>query len=102
MPPSADQLAQRLASVLSADALITNDTALAAHKIDGKQPKLVCRPESPENVAEALKVCAGARAAVTPWGGGSAIAIGNPPRQVDVVLTTTKLDRLIEHDDANL
>src|SRR5262245_36897425 len=102
MQTSADQLAQRLVTALGGDALINDTNALAAYKVDGRQPKLVCCPESPEKVAAALKICAEAHAAVTPRGGGSALAIGNPPRHIDVVMATTKLNGIIEHDDANL
>ena len=102
MKLSVEQLAKQLEFVLGADSLITNPDGLAAHGIDGKQPKLICRPESPEQIAVALKICAEAEAAVVPWGGGTALAIGNPPRQVDVVLTTHRLDRVLDHDHANL
>ncbi|HWP22692.1 MAG TPA: FAD-binding oxidoreductase, partial [Candidatus Binatia bacterium] len=84
------------------DALAIAPEALAARRIDGKQPAVVCRPPSAEQIATALKICSEARAAVAPWGGGTAMAIGNPPRQIDVVLETTRLDRVIDHDHANL
>jgi glycolate oxidase FAD binding subunit len=99
---TADQLAQRLASALGAEAVIADTNAIAKGKIDDKQPHFICRPRSPEEIASALKICSEARAAVVPWGGGAAMAIGNPPRQADVILTTTRLDRVIDHDHANL
>ena len=102
MKLSVEQLAKQLESVLGAGALVTDANALAVHKIDGRQPQMVCRPESPEQIAEALRICAEAQAAVAPWGGGTALAIGNPPRQVDVVLTTNRLNGVLEHDHANL
>ncbi len=37
-----------------------------------------------------------------PMAGGTAMALGNPPRQADVVLKLSRLDRVIEHDSANL
>ena len=59
-------------------------------------------PASTEQVGAALSLCAEARAAVIPWGGGTAMALGNPPRRADVVVRTTGLQRSIEHDAANL
>ncbi len=55
-----------------------------------------------EQVSAVLRLCAEADATVTPWGGGTAMALGNPPRQVEVVLNTGRLDRVIDHDPANL
>ena len=97
-----DQLAQRLAAELGLDAVSLDADRLATHKIDGKQPVLVCTPGTRDQVSAALRLCADAAASVIPWGGGTAMALGNPPRQVDVVLNTSRLNGVIEHDHANL
>ena len=99
MKPSVEHLATQLEAVLGADA-VTSD--VAAFSIGDTKPKLVCRPHSAEHIAAALRLCIEAEAAVIPWGGGTAMAIGNPPRQADVVIETRKLNRVIEHDHANL
>lgn len=99
-PP--DQLAQRLESELGADAVVLNAERLTSHNIDGKQPALVCTPCTVDQVSAALRLCSETAASVIPWGGGTAMALGNPPRQVDVVLDTGRLDRVIDHDHANL
>ena len=101
MKLTAEQLAQRLASELGADAVSLDADLLSSHRVDGKQPALVCTPDR-ESASAALRLCAEADAAITPWGGGSAMALGNPPRQVDVVLDTGRLNRVIDHDPANL
>lgn len=97
-----DQLGQRLAAELGADAVKLESRSLTDHCVDGKQPSLVCSPDTPEQIAGALRICAEAAAAVIPWGGGTAMPIGNPPRAVDVVIDTHRLNRIIEHDHANL
>ena len=101
MKLTAEKLAQRLASELGADAVSLDADLLSSHRVDSKQPALVCTPDR-ESASAALRLCAEADAAITPWGGGSAMALGNPPRQVDVVLDTSRLDRVIDHDPANL
>ncbi|MDH3444253.1 MAG: FAD-binding oxidoreductase, partial [Deltaproteobacteria bacterium] len=97
-----DGLAQRLESELGADSVTGNPGALSAHAIDGKAPALVCSPATPEQVAATLRVCSEARAELIPWGGGTAIGIGNPPHEACVVLKLTRINRIIEHDHANL
>jgi len=102
MKCSIDQLAQRLGAELGAAAVVTEPSVLASHIVDGMQPALVCFPSTAEQIAAALRVAAEADAAVIPWGGGTAMQIGNRPRSLDVVMQTSRLDRVIEHDDANL
>ena len=35
--------------------------------------------------------------AVSPRGGGTKMGLGNPPRQVDLILSTARMDEIIEH-----
>jgi glycolate oxidase FAD binding subunit len=102
MKSTVDQLAQRLAAEVGVVAVVTEQSALASHIVDGMQPALVCSPSTSEQIAAALRICAEAEAAVIPWGGGTAMPIGNRPSALDVVIETSRLDRAIEHDDANL
>jgi glycolate oxidase FAD binding subunit len=103
MKVDVEQLAKQLEIALGATAVTSDPSgSIASYSIDGKQPKLVCRPESAEQIAAALRLCTEAEVAVIPWGGGTAMAIGNPPRQTDVVIDLRKLNRVIEHDHANL
>src|SRR6266705_40691 len=102
MKPSIDQLNKRLELELGADAVKNDPSLLAAYTVDAKIPTLLCCPETPEQVAATLRLCSELDAAVTPWGGGAAVRIGNLPRQVDAVLELSHLDRVIEHDHANL
>jgi glycolate oxidase FAD binding subunit len=103
MKVNVEQLANQLETALGAGAVAEAEFGFeSAHSIDGKQPKLVCRPESAEQIAAALRLCNEVAATVTPWGGGTAMAIGNLPRQVDVIVETRKLNHVIEHDHANL
>ncbi len=75
---------------------------LALHRIDGITPHLVTTPASAEQVGAVLSACSESQATVIPWGGGTAMALGNPPRRADVVIKLAKLNRVIEHDSANL
>jgi glycolate oxidase FAD binding subunit len=99
---SGDRLAQLLEGELGADAVTNELSLLAAHNVDGREPALLCFPVSPEQVAAALRLCSEANAIIVPWGGGTAMGIGNPTRQVDVVIGLEGLNLLVEHDQANL
>ena len=102
MKSTADQLAQQLASELGADAVAADSERLGEYKVDGKVPALLCLPANREQLGTTLRLCSETQATVVPWGGGTAMAHGNPPRRVDVVLCTGRLNRVIDHDSANL
>src|SRR5262249_59478151 len=99
---SSDRLAQLLAGELGTDAVTSDPSLLAVHKVDGREPPLLCFPANPEQIAASLRVCSEANATITPWGGGTAMAIGNLVRQVDIVLGFERLNLLAEHDQAHL
>jgi glycolate oxidase FAD binding subunit len=96
------ELAERFAAELGADGVTGEAALLTAHAVDGKEPALVCFPETSDQIAAVMRICSEADVAVIPWGGGTAMRIGNPPRRADVVLELSRLNRLGEHDDANL
>ena len=95
-------LASQLQSELGTEAVTLDAEVLRKFSVDGQTPGIVCFPLTPDQVGAALRLCNEAEAAVTPWGGGTAMALGNMPRGVDAVLALDRLDKLVEHDDANL
>ena len=96
------RLTQRLESTLGSDAVLSHAEELTRHRVDGKQPTAVCLPADVDQVAAALRLCTEADAGVAPWGGGTAIRVGNLPRCLDAVIRLQRLDDVVEHDHANL
>jgi glycolate oxidase FAD binding subunit len=68
----------------------------------GVQPEKRVDPGSPEELAGILAWADASGHAVLPRGGGSKLGWGNPPRRADLVLSTTKLDRILDHPWADL
>ena len=60
------------------------------------------KPSTAEELAQILQDAATARHAVVPVGGGRASGMGNPLERCDVELHTTRLDRVIEHSQADM
>jgi len=102
MNSTADRLAQRFAAELGEDSVAADPAQLASRKLDGQLPALLCLPANEEQLSTALRLCAEHNAAVIPWGGGTAMVLGNAPRRMDVVISTERLARIIDHDHANL
>src|SRR3989441_6145417 len=101
MTIDADRLANRLEEALGS-AVQRDPATLRAHAVDGLVPHIRCAPEDTSQLSAALRICGESGAAVIPWGGGTAMHWGNPPTHADVVVSLEHLNRLVEHDDANL
>lgn len=91
-----DVTAEALESALARIAPHTRP-ASADDAVLGAQPRVVVEPESEEQVADVLRYANGAGLAVIPRGGGSQLALGNPPRRADIILSMARMNQLVEH-----
>lgn len=66
-------------------------------EIAGVQPRFVVEPTSEEEVAKVLAFADGEGLRVLVRGGGTQLGLGFPPTGGDIVLSTARLNRLIEH-----
>src|SRR5690348_10659578 len=71
--------------------------ATPADAADGIAARWVVEPGSAEEIAAVLRTANAAGLAVVPRGGGTKLGWGTPPRAADCVLSTRRLDRVIEH-----
>src|SRR5436309_2506343 len=76
--------------------------ATAADAVGGVQPKLVIEAGTESEIAEILRLSNAAGLAVIPWGGGTKLGWGNSPERADLVLSTARLNEIIEHAWADL
>ena len=76
--------------------------ATGADAIDGVQPQMIAEPVSAEELARALRWANAAGLKVAPRGGGTKLSWGNPPSACDLVLSTVRLNRVLEHAWADM
>jgi len=77
-------------------------TAAASDAVAGAQPSLVVEPGSELELAKVLKLANAAGLAAIPRGGGTKLEWGNRPARTHVILSTARLNRVIEHAWADL
>jgi glycolate oxidase FAD binding subunit len=70
--------------------------------VGGVQPSFVVEPGNEQELAKVLKLADAAGLAVIPRGGGTKLEWGNRPARADVILSTARLNRVIEHAWADL
>jgi len=72
-------------------------TSMLEDTVDDVLPQMFIEPGNPEEVAGALKIATGAGLQVIPRGGATQMGWGNPPRSGDLILSTRRLNRVVEH-----
>ena len=83
--------------------MVAHDTAtLTRFSVDGVVPEAVVYPANLSQVSEVIKLANREKWAVTPWGSGTKMGIGQVPKRLDLVLCTSRLDKIIDIDVANL
>jgi glycolate oxidase FAD binding subunit len=70
--------------------------------VDGRAPEAAVFPASVEELRAVVDVAGAAGVPVVPWGGGTAMAVGAPPRRAGLVVGLRRLDRLLEHEPGDL
>lgn len=65
-------------------------------------PDLVIRPRNAEEISEILKICNREKIPVTPRGAGTGLSGGALPHLGGVVISTDRMNRIIEIDEQNL
>ncbi len=68
----------------------------------GVVPSLVVSPADEEEVGSVLSAASARGLAVVPRGGGTKIDWGSPPERCDVVLSTSRIKGIVDHEPADL
>lgn len=74
----------------------------ASDAVCGVAPGLVVSPAGEEEVAAVLSAATARGLAVVVRGGGTKIDWGSPPERCDVVLSTSRIEGIVDHEPADL
>ena len=99
---------ERIAAVVGAPGLISDETGMAPYTIDWRKryagrPLAVVRPASTLEVAEVIRICAQTRTAVVPQGGNTGLQGGSitDSSGTQIVLSTARMNRVRAIDTLN-
>ncbi|QIN77927.1 FAD-binding protein [Rubrobacter marinus] len=71
--------------------------ANGSDEIDGVRPSFVAEPGSVEELSALMRFANDEGLAVAPRGGGTSSSLGNPPRELDLIVSTARMNEVIEH-----
>jgi len=76
--------------------------ATADDAVSAMLPQFVAEPDNENQLASALSLANEAGMTVVPRGGATKLDWGNPPKKVNLILSTARLNRIVEHAWADL
>ncbi|MBK9710506.1 MAG: FAD-binding protein [Kouleothrix sp.] len=100
------KLAEELRRVVGAHAVVDDAVALLTYEADGcvmdiHAPNIVVLPTTTEQVAEAVRLAIRAGVPIVPRGAGTGLAGGATPTSGGLVISTTRMDKILEVDPRN-
>src|SRR5579859_6965264 len=76
--------------------------ASASDAVSGFLPHFVAEPDEEQQLARVLSLANETGITVAPCGGATKLDWGNPPKNADLILSTARLNRIVEHAWADL
>ncbi|GHE81226.1 FAD-linked oxidase [Amycolatopsis deserti] len=73
-----------------------------ADHVDGVPARLVAAPSTTDEAATVMRIAAEHGLAIVPRGSGTKLSWGHPPERADLVLDTSRMDRIVEHRAGDL
>lgn len=92
----------RLAAAIGDNRVETRENILEHYRLDGLTPKAVLFPRNVHEAAETVRTAYREGLSLVPWGSGTKIGTGNAPSRMDLVISTAKMDHMLDVDTSNL
>jgi glycolate oxidase FAD binding subunit len=102
MSVSARIIPARLSGIVGDANYFTNPEQLESYAVDGRKPFAVVRSGSSEEIVQVVKFAAVEKLAMVVTGARTKLGIGLLPRQFDLALDVTRLNRVLAYDPGDL
>jgi D-lactate dehydrogenase (cytochrome) len=99
--PTDDRIVEELTGVVGGDHIQTGGAA-AAYAVGDRKPAVVVRPGSVDEVAAIMRKASELNLSVSPWGGGTKRALGDPLPRLDLVVSLERMNQVLEHYPSDL
>ena len=96
------KIVDELAVIVGPESVLTEGDALSRYRVDEVAPKAVVLPRDTNQVSQVVQVAKREDLALVPWGSGTKMAMGNPPKRLDLVVCTSRMNHIKDVDTANL
>jgi glycolate oxidase FAD binding subunit len=93
---------KNLIEILGEQNVKTEPDVTAEYAVDNIVPKAVVFPKNTKQVSDVVKFANRENLAIVPLGSGTKMAMGNPPKRLDIVVCTSGLNHMLDVDPSNL
>ena len=100
--PNRNKLFSRLKEITGETDIIQDPDILKTYALDGKRPKVIVSPSAIGEVSKIVSFANQQHLAITPMGNGTKMGMGGIPKKMDIVLSTSRLNRISDCDIDNL
>lgn len=97
-----DGVIEEIIGIIGRDGVLSSQHEIEGYSVEGKKPRVVAFPRTVEEVSEIMRFASRESLSVIPLGGGTKIGFGREPKRVDIILSTSRLNRLLEHEAGDL
>ncbi len=97
----ANSLYDALRSIVGDSGMLPDDQ-VTGYTVDGIFPKVVVVPADISEMQDVLRIASERNVAVIPAGSGSKLSIGNVVPEIGIVVSTKRLNKVIEYEPADL
>lgn len=95
-------LARQLGDFTDINHILTESADCARYSVQGVIPQLVVAPRTVTELSQVMAAAYEAGAVVVPWGGGTQQSYGRAPEQIDLLVRTERLNRVVEYEPDDL
>jgi glycolate oxidase FAD binding subunit len=100
--PRIDKMVSPLKEIVGETHVIQDPEKLKAYAIDGKKPKVVVSPRTIDEVSKVVAHVNQQHLSIIPRGNGTKMGMGGIPKKIDIILSTSRLNRITDSDCENL
>lgn len=97
-----ERIKKELEGIAGKDWVKTEGDVLGKYAVDGVVPKAVVFPRDTKATAELVKCASRLHLALLPRGSGTKMGVGLPPKRMDLVIATGRMNHMLDVDTANL
>ena len=91
-----------LTEILGEQNVITESDVTAEYAVDSMVPKAVIFPKNTKQMSEVIKFANRENLAIVTRGSATKMAMGNPPKRLDMVVCTSRMNHMLDVDTSNL
>ncbi len=96
------EIINELSGIIGREQIKSEPDAVAKYSVDDLTPRAVVFPANTKEVSEVMRCAHKNDISMVVWGSGTKMGMGNPPKNLDLVLCTKRMNHMLDVDVANL